>query len=154
MKHQSAATAWIVRAYVPNRYLAAYAVLLLVITVLLVCYDVFTSDAGEVAQGGVGFFLGPRQKRLILAMTLLSWTSSFLFVLELYLGGRVPLAATATVLCLVSVAGSASYHAWHVREYYFLDAEEHAKAWEVYTFVELLVPFDLELLPLRACRAA
>ncbi|KAH8052380.1 hypothetical protein JL721_10854 [Aureococcus anophagefferens] len=81
-------------------------VLLMVATI----YNLITSDAGEVAQGGAGLFLGERQKRLILTLSLLSWSSSFLFLHELYLSGRTPLAATATALLGGSVGGSAYYY--------------------------------------------
>ncbi|KAH8075704.1 hypothetical protein JL721_1720 [Aureococcus anophagefferens] len=119
-------------------------VLLMVATI----YNLITSDAGEVAQGGAGLFLGERQKRLILTLSLLSWSSSFLFLHELYLSGRTPLAATATALLGGSVGGSAYYYARCVRDRYYLDADEHAKAYYVHTCFELLVPFEMELMPL------
>ena len=125
-------------------YLVAYSILLMVATI----YNLITSDAGEVAQGGAGLFLGERQKRLILTLSLLSWSSSFLFLHELYLSGRTPLAATATALLGGSVGGSAYYYARCVRDRYYLDADEHAKAYYVHTCFELLVPFEMELMPL------
>lgn len=85
---------------------------------------------------------------MLLALALLSWNASVLFVVELFLEGRYGLGGAAAALLAVSVAGCAAYYVSHVREAYYLDCEAYDFQPRVHLAFELMVPFDLELLPL------
>ena len=133
-------------------YLSAYATAMALASFLVafcdVAHDAAHSDKGGVVQAIASRAVGPRQKRVLLALALLSWNASILFVVELFLEGRRGLGGGAAALLFASVAGGAAYYVSRVREAYYLDCEAYDAQPRVHLAFELMVPFDLELVPL------
>ena len=127
---------------------ALYTTLLAASTTCLIIFRfVILTDAGELGVKAAGIIVGPRRKRLLVALSTMSSMSSFAFALELWLLKRITFALAATVCFATGILGAMAFFRYYVYKTHDLDSDLFRKYRRTHKMASVLVFFDTELTP-------